>query len=179
MVLIGCRPPGRAIEQHDIFFGIAASMQELIPAIVAYWPEAKGRMHIDAWREVTHVNGYDVAIGAKEEGRQQTDANLYFINLGGYKPGDFEEYHYKMVVAGDTISDAIAAAKKTAFFKHTGYKGARAHVDDKYGLDADDAYLVKELLQTAFSEKFSIVLRKAEAAQEDFLNIGYFKLDKL
>ncbi len=180
MVLIGCRPTGRAIEQHDIFFGIATSMKELIPAMVAYWPEAKGKIHIDAWRQVRYVNGFEVSVSTKElAATKVSEASLYFINLGGYKPGDYEEYHYKMVVAGDTIADAITEAKKTAFFKHMGYKGARAHVDDKYGVDADDAYLVKDLLSAAVTDQYSILLSKTNSQAEDVLNIGYFKLDKL
>jgi len=50
MVLLGCKPEGRHIEQHDIFFGIGYNLKELVPAMKEYWPG--GRIHIDAWREV-------------------------------------------------------------------------------------------------------------------------------
>lgn len=39
MLLLGCKPPGRHTEQHDIFFGIAASLRDLVPEIQAFWPE--------------------------------------------------------------------------------------------------------------------------------------------
>ena len=58
MVLIGCKPEGRHTEQHDIFFGVATSMKELLPQIIAFWPEAKGDLHIDGWREVNQVDGF-------------------------------------------------------------------------------------------------------------------------
>jgi hypothetical protein len=32
MVLIGCKPTGRHTEQHDVFFGIANELRELIHA---------------------------------------------------------------------------------------------------------------------------------------------------
>ena len=52
MVLIGCRPKGRHTEQHDIFFGIASALKDLIPEMYRFWPGAKGNMHIDGWRGI-------------------------------------------------------------------------------------------------------------------------------
>lgn len=65
MLLLGCRPPGRLTEQHDIFFGIANELKELVPDIKAFWPEAKGNIHIDAWREVNIVDGIRVKVSEK------------------------------------------------------------------------------------------------------------------
>src|SRR4051794_12119416 len=90
MLLLGCKPPGRFTEQHDIFFGIAAGLPELLPAILAAWPEAP-KIHIDAWREVTVVDGYRVTVQAREQAAASAE-KLFFLNLGGYKPGEFEEY---------------------------------------------------------------------------------------
>ncbi len=177
MVLIGCRPQGRSIEQHDIFFGIASSMKELIPAIKAFWPEAKGKMHVDAWREVTNANGYKVAV--VEKGASPTQGGqLYFVNLGGYKPGDFEEYHYKMVIAGPDMAAAVKLSKQTAFYKHMGFKGAESHIDDKFGVDVDDIFVVQDMLQGA-AQHFDILVEPGFDGPEDQMNIGYFKLDKL
>ena len=179
MVLIGCRPPGRATEQHDIFFGIAEKVSDLIPDMKAYWPEARGRMHVDAWREVTFAHGFRVVVTEKGNAGTASDAHLYFINLGGYKPMEFEEYHYKMVVAAPDMAGAIKVARQSAFYKHTGYKGATAHVDDKYGIDVDDAALVSSILQTHFTDKYKLSLQHATDSTDDVLHIGYFKLEKL
>ena len=67
MVMIGCRPKGRFTEQHDIFFGIGNSLKELIPKMKAFWPEAKGKIHIDAWREVTVVDNCIIEVVPKSE----------------------------------------------------------------------------------------------------------------
>jgi Domain of Unknown Function (DUF1543) len=174
MVLLGSRPEGRMIEQHDIFFGIAHELRDLIPEMKAHWPEAKGRIHIDAWQEIKYANGYEVDVrtkGATNAQSSQEDVKLFFINLGGYKPGEFEEYHYKMV--------AIQHAKKTAFFKHTGYKGARAHIDDKYGIDVDDIYAIEDILAETFKQHYSITLKSTDTDKENEQHIGYFKLDKI
>ncbi|WP_413667370.1 DUF1543 domain-containing protein [Mucilaginibacter sp. Mucisp86] len=61
MLMLGCKPPGRHVEQHDVFFGIAPSLGDLVPEIQAFWPEPE-KIHIDAWREVNAVDGYAVKI---------------------------------------------------------------------------------------------------------------------
>ncbi len=86
MVLIGCKPKGRHTEQHDIFFGIAPSMKELLPQIIAFWPEAEGDLHIDAWREVNQVDGFSVKVVERNQSHLQSSSpspQLFFINLGG------------------------------------------------------------------------------------------------
>lgn len=179
MAILGCRPEGRLTEQHDIFFGIGKSIKELIPAMYEAWPEAKKKIHLDAWREVTQVNGYDVNIISKEENNSGEKTKLFFINLGGYKPGDFEEYHYKMLVAAAEKGTAISTSKQTAFYKHMGFKGAESHIDDKYGVDVDDVYEIKDILSETLKNKYSIQLKPAEQIKEDELHIGYFPLSKL
>ena len=178
MIMLGCRPEGRFTEQHDIFFGIGSSIKELIPSMKKFWPEAKGKIHIDAWREITVVDGYSISIIEKKN-EKQLGLDLFFINLGGYKEGDFEEYHYKMVTVAETIGLASKKARTTAFYKHCGFKGAVSHIDEKLGVDIDDAFVVKEILPAIFKDKYSIeITKKTEELEEDTLHIGYLKLDK-
>lgn len=176
MLLIGATPPGRHIEQHDVFFGIGESVKDLIPDVVAFWSEAKGKLHFDAWREVNHVNGFRVQV--VEGQKAESPARLFFINLGGYKRGEFEEFHYKMIVAAADKGEAIMQAKQTAFFRHTGFKGANAHIDDKYGVDVDDIYAITDILPDSIKNKYSLLVTPAdEPLPEDEIHLGYFKLD--
>ena len=178
MVMLGCRPPGRLTEQHDIFFGIGNSLKELIPQMKKFWPEAKGKIHIDAWRTVTQVDGYDIEIVAKDPSSVGTQ-NLFFINLGGYKENEFEEYHYKVLAVGETLAEASKKAKNDAFFKHFSFKGATSHIDDKYGIDIDEAFNVKEILADVYTENYRINIILSTKKEEDTLHIGYLKLDKI
>lgn len=176
MLLIGCKPPGRHTEQHDVFFGIASSVKELIPQLISFWPEAEGKLHIDGYRKVTHVNGYEVKIVSAAEPIASA-AKLFFINLGGYKQNEFEEYHYKMIYAAADKAEAIRASKQTAFYKHTGFDGANSHIDDKYGVDVDDMYEIEDILTPEQKAGYKIILSPAPAtATEDKLHLGYFKL---
>lgn len=84
MLLPGCKPTGRYTEQHDILFSIGTSLKAIVPDIIDFWPGA-GTIHIDAWREVTEVDGFQINILSKSAKHNiQRTAKLYFLNLGGY-----------------------------------------------------------------------------------------------
>ena len=177
MVLLGCRPPGRLTEQHDIFFGIAGSLKELISHIKLFWPEVKGNIHIDAWREITQVNNFQIKIVERLE-EKVSEKKLFFLNLGGYKTNEFDEFHYKLLAVANNSGEAIQQAKQTAFYKHFDLKGATSHVDDKYGVDVDEIYSVKEILSPFFKERYSIHIKES-AGQDDELHLGYLPLSKI
>lgn len=178
MIMIGCRPKGRFTEQHDIFFGIGNSLSELVPQMKAFWPEAKGKIHIDAWREVTIVDNHSIEIISKEAAVANA-AQLFFINLGGYKENEFEEYHYKILATGTSLAEATKKAKATSFYKHYGFKGATSHIDDKFGIDVDDVFNVADILSPVLKEKFALKISETETEFEDELHIGYLKLEKI
>lgn len=176
--MLGCRPKGRFTEQHDIFFGIGKTLKELVPNMKAFWPEAKGQIHIDAWREVTAVDNFKIEVVAKGTAIE-SKSQLFFINLGGYKENEFEEYHYKVLAVGDSLSDATKKAKETTFYKHCGFKGATSHIDDKFGIDIDDLFNVKEILTLNLIEQFELQITPTMLFEKDQLHIGYLKIDKI
>ncbi len=180
MVLLGCKPKGRYTEQHDIFFGIGNSLKDLVPDIISSWPEAP-RIHIDAWREVTETDGNAIHVIPKE--KLKTDEplsdKLFFLNLGGYKKDVFEEYHYKMLVVGKEKSIAIRKAKKSAFYKHTGFTGADSHIDDKFGVDVDDLYEIEDILPGPVKEKYCLQITPTAIGLKDEWHLGYTKLSTL
>lgn len=89
MLLLGCKPQGRHTEQHDIFFAIATELNELVPAIKEFWPEANGKIHLDAYRVVNHVDGYQVNV-VEKVAQSEANQKLFFLNLGGYQSKVFE-----------------------------------------------------------------------------------------
>ena len=62
MVQLGARPKGRLIEQHDIFFGVANQVSELIDDINQHWSKVKNKWHIDSYRAITKVNNYAIKL---------------------------------------------------------------------------------------------------------------------
>lgn len=180
MVLLGCKPEGRHTEQHDIFFGIAKELRDLIPSIKKFWKDS-GKIHIDGWIAVTNVDGHQITISDKQNNSNNT-SGLFFLNLGGYKEYLFDEFHYKMLTVAKDKGEAIAGAKKTAFYLHTGFgKIATSHIDDKYGVDVDDIFEINDILSAEIKNNFSINIsqNKIDNLPADEINLGYFKLDSL
>ena len=175
MVVVGGKPEGRFTEQHDVFFGIADELKELVLSMYEFWPALEGRMHIDSWRKVGKVDGYKIQIIEKFEQNPINSKKLYFVNLGGYKPNDMEEYHYKQLVVAANLAEATKIAKDTVFWKHH----ESSHIDDKYGIDVDDIYEVVDLLNPTFKEKYHILIQEASNIPEDTLEVGYLKISKL
>ena len=178
MLMLGARPEGRLVEQHDMFFGISNSPSGLSDAIKASWPETKGKVHIDAMRKVSLVDGYTISIIPRKS-RQGKGPRLFFLNLGGYKRDEFDEFHYKMLVVAADKGEAVDRAKQTAFYQHTGFKGATSHIDDKYGVDVDEVYEITDILGKEFREQYSIDIRKASGGTPDEMQLGYITLAKL
>ncbi len=178
MIMLGCKPEGRMTEQHDVFFGIGDSLKSLIPQMNAFWPEAKGKLHIDAWREVSTVGNHKIQVIPKDSELASLQ-KLFFINLGGYKPNEFDEFHYKVLATGETLSEATKKSKTTAFFKHYGFKGATSHIDEKYGVDIDDQYNVADILSDDLKSRFQLKISESETILEDEIHLGYFRFEKL
>lgn len=179
MLLLGSKAPKRNVEQHDYFFGIAYSLKELVPDIKAFWPEAGNSIHIDGWREVNQVDGFDIKVKLRTSDEKLATHQLYFINLGGYQSGKLEEQHYVVLGVKENRAAAIQDAKKTVFFKTNTIKGAGSHIDEKYGIDVDDIYRIDDILSAASKEKYQIEISPNSTLAEDEINLGYFKLDKL
>lgn len=179
MILLGATPKGRNIEQHDIFFGIGNSVKDLLPEMIAFWPEAKGKIHVDAYRIVKKVGNYKVEVVAKEEENKTEIRSLFFMNLGGYKRDEFEELHYKMLSVSDQKALAIKEAKESAFYKHVGFKGATSHIDDKFGVDVDDIFEIKDILSKETKSKYALKFTLVDEMPEDEIFLGYLPLSKI
>jgi len=211
MLKIGARPQGRIIEQHDVMFVIANSLSETIESVNQHWPAVKNNWHLDAWREVKRVGDYQILLStdslskdkalvdnrladnifADDRVDNKLDSHgkqLYFVNLGGYLPGQFEEFHYKTLVVAETLGKATAQVKKTAFYQDytfdnvdTAKSGvATSHVDDKHQLDLDDIHCVADLLPNDVALTIQ-PLTKPEKNQlpDDALHIGYLSLKQI
>ena len=202
MLKIGARPQGRLIEQHDVMFVIANSLSETIESVNQHWPAVKNNWHLDAWREVKRVGDYQILLSKEslsKDGFSKDNAladnkldsqgkQLYFVNLGGYLPGQFEEFHYKTLVVAETLGKATAQVKKTAFYQDytfdnvdTAKSGvATSHVDDKHQLDLDDIHCVADLLPNDVALTIQ-PLTEPEKNQlpDDALHIGYLSLKQI
>ncbi len=209
-ILLGSTPQGRNIEQHDMMFGVAKKLDDLIDRMKRFWhapviadlaarvsklyPQVdkeqlqkdllpalikRDAVHIDAWTRVDYVDGYKVVILPKELAGGNNGLRLFFINLGGYKQGEFEELHRKFFVVAANVSEAMKKAKAHEFMKEYAAdnigKGATPHLDDQHKIDfeADDIICVSDQLDNAYV----LQLEQVESHPENELVIGYVKLN--
>ncbi|MCJ8211576.1 DUF1543 domain-containing protein [Mucilaginibacter sp. RS28] len=182
MVLLGSKGPGRTVEQHDFFFGIGHTLKELVPQMHQFWPEAGDTLHIDGWREITHVDGYAVSVIPADQPNTGNTKRLFFVNLGGYLTGKLEEQHYTLLMVQDDRKGAVKFSTTTQFFKQHSIakvKGASAHIDEKYGIDVDEVYRIEDVLSAEDKARYRIALVPQADGVEDQINLGYYKLDKL
>ena len=188
MVQLGARPKGRLIEQHDIFFGVANHVSELVGDINQHWPEVKNKWHIDSYRAITKVDNYTIKL--VETGKQitkGTDLKLFFINLGGYQQGSFEEFHYKLLIVAASQAQAIKQAKQSKFYKQFTFKDdaspfdAASHIDDKFEVDIDDIYNVNDLLSNVqlLIEPIAEIGESDIEIGEDKEYVGYLSIKNL
>ena len=188
MVQLGGRPKGRLIEQHDIFFGVANQVNELIADINNHWPEVKNKWHIDSYRAITRVDNYTIRLVESSQQVENTnDLKLFFINLGGYQQGSFEEFHYKLLIVATNQAEAVKQAKQSEFYKRFTFKdkssafNAASHIDDKFEVDIDDIYNVNELISNIkiIIEPLARALDEAIDEVEDKEYVGYLSIKNL
>lgn len=115
MVYLGGTPPGANIELHDIRFVVAPSIKAAYPALKKQWFGVRSSVHIDSYMHVHHVDGYRVELVPQPQ-LQQSDSSvsrkkLYFVNFGGYFPGNMTEFHDFTLVVAESAQQARALAK--------------------------------------------------------------------
>lgn len=170
MIQIGFRLPGMNTEGHDTLFVIAESQAEAYKTVKVKRDYAH---HIDTCLEVHQVEDQEVLITAQPH---KQDLKLWFLNLGGYLPGQFGEVHKCLLLTGRSLDDAKKKAKQDPFFTDEGLvtdPKASPHIDDKHRLDdgIDDALCVSDSL-----EAYGIELRPATAQLQNPLTIAYTPL---
>lgn len=147
LIVLGGRPPGRNVEQHDVMFAVGEKLEDTFVAAQRHWPVG---VHIDSSMIVNEVDGYRVNLQRRVDLAEGQDGRpkLYFINLGGYRENDLEEYHKKLVIAAESLDEAKQKAKQDVFFTQgLSQKDALTHIDDKmalFGFDVDDALVIDE-----------------------------------
>ena len=188
MIQLGGRPKGRLIEQHDIFFGVANQVNELIADINNHWPEVKNKWHIDSYRAISKVDNYSIKlVESNIQAECANDLKLFFINLGGYQQDSFEEFHYKLLIVADSQADAVKQAKQSEFYKQFTFKdkaspfNAASHIDDKFEVDIDNIYNVNDLISNVkiIIEPLARALDKSINVIEDKKYVGYLSIKNL
>jgi len=107
MFYVGGNCGNSNVELHDVRFSIGETPEDCHDDLRKQWWGDPGSLHLDCWGAVEQADGFDIVL-TKDAPSKATD-RLFFVNLGGYDPAEFNELHRNVLLVA---SDAKAAKAK-------------------------------------------------------------------
>ncbi|ULJ65135.1 DUF1543 domain-containing protein [Wielerella bovis] len=96
---LGIQMPHANLEMHDVQFAVADTAEAAFPDLKRIWTHTDARLHIDGWREINWVAGYDIVL---QNQANELPEKLFFVNVGAYADGQLAELHdFDLFVAHD------------------------------------------------------------------------------
>jgi Domain of Unknown Function (DUF1543) len=108
-IYIGGELEGANIELHDMRFVVAPSIADTYDELRRQWWGIPKSLHIDCWAEINQVDSYDVELRPEAFTGPE---KLYYINLGGYREGEFLEKHKNVFIVATSVTEAKRRAIK-------------------------------------------------------------------
>ena len=158
--VLGGTAPGARVELHDIAFAVGPSLEAVYPQLLDNWFGHAHGLHVDAWTVLDRVEGYRVRL---ERTPADNGLHLYFVNIGGYRKGEFGERHAWGFFGAHSKSEAKERAKQSLLQGHE-----LPHKDDLY--DVDDC------LQVGRIQGWHVHLEPDAEAHAAPVTNGYFPL---
>lgn len=175
LVVLGGRNNSCNIEQHDIRWVVAKSIEDCYPFLRKEWiGESKG-LHIDSYVAIEFIDGYFVKPTILSQKSITKDLKqskrLWFINQGFYRPEDINEIHYfSLLVAEDVIM-----AKRLATSR-LNLKVKGKHIDDVIMIDKVNDISLNKISEYCYIKLEVDPLRRSQVIKPDWF--GYLCIDK-
>ena len=160
--VLGGTAPRAKTELHDVAFAVGDSLESVHEQLLASWFGEPRGLHVDAWCFLDSVQGYRVQLAHEPA---DNGLHLYFINIGGYQPGEFGERHAWGFFGASNKADAKARAKRALL---QGFEST--HKDDLHDID--------DCLRVARIGDWHVHLTPDANASDPAITNGYFPLPK-
>jgi hypothetical protein len=160
--VLGGTSPGAKTELHDVAFAVGPSLEAVHGQLLDGWFGDPRGLHVDAWCCLDSVAGYRVRLS---QTLPDNGLHLYFINIGGYRPGVFGEHHAWGFFGAPNKAEAKQRAKQTLLQSHV-----ETHKDDLHEID--------DCLQVARIGEWHVHLTPDAHAGDPKVTNGYFPLPK-
>ncbi len=146
-VLLGgnCAPRSNT-ELHDVVFVAGERLEDTHEDLLAAWFGTPEGLHIDGWMALEEVDGHRVRL---RKAAPPAGPRLWFVNLGGYRPGQLQEAHASTVVVAAGAAEARRRAREALL---------RDHVE----VHTDDLHDVGRLLQVGQASGWHVWLEAME-----------------
>ena len=160
--VLGGTARGAKPELHDVAFAIGDSLEAVHEQLLEQWFGDPRGLHVDAWCFVDSVEGYRIQLSHSSP---NNGLHLYFINIGGYRSGQFGESHAWGFFGAPNKAEAKRRAKATLL---QGFD--EIHKDDLHEID--------DCLQVGRVGKLHVHLTPDIGASDPVVTNGYFPLPK-
>jgi len=125
--VLGGAAPGARTELHDVAFAVGPDLEAVHEQLLDGWFGDPHGLHVDAWAFLDSVEGYRVRLARTPPAN---GLRLYFINIGGYRPGEFGEQHAWGFFGGSGAGEVKARAKQVLLQGRT-----EIHKDNLHAVD--------------------------------------------
>ena len=153
LVVLGGRAKNANIELHDVRWVVGSKIEDTYDTLRKDWFGSPKGLHIDSYKKIKYIDGYKIILKNFENdknnknqlaNRTKHQKNLWFVNIGGYKPTSMQEIHEFGLVTASTKFEAKNIAKSKWLI---GCK--KKHKDDIASLEmllrCDDCELIKKI----------------------------------
>ncbi|HEX7323754.1 MAG TPA: DUF1543 domain-containing protein [Rhodanobacteraceae bacterium] len=158
--MLGGTAPGARTELHDVALAVGTTLEGVYEQLLDAWFGEPRGLHVDAWCVLDRVAGYRVTLS---HALPTNGLHLYFVNLGGYRPGAFGESHASWFFGAADKATAKRRAKSVLLPHHD-----VVHKDHLYAVD--------ECLHVARVAGWHVHLDADPAALDPPVTSGYLPL---
>ena len=138
LVVLGGRAEKANIELHDVRWVVGSKIEDTYDTLRKDWFGSPKGLHIDSYKKIKYLDGYKINLIYFDEDKidknqlvkNNSKKNLWFVNIGGYKPTSMQEKHEFGLVAASTKLKVKSIAKSKWLI---GYK--KKHNDDIASLE--------------------------------------------
>jgi len=162
VVCLGGRAPGCNVELHDVVFVAGRNLEETHEQLLDLWFGQPEGLHVDAWARVDSVAGYRVALSPAPD---VEGPGLYFVNIGGYAPGELWERHAYALYSGHSKAEIKGRAKSELLV-------------GRESVHRDDLYEVDDILEIKPRGDWHVTLSPDPAAGNPTVTNGYFPIPR-
>jgi hypothetical protein len=110
MFYVGGNCGNSNVELHDVRFSIGQTAEDCFEDLRRQWWGDPESLHLDCWGAVEQADGYDIGLSSLPP--QEAQPKLFFVNLGGYDPSEFNELHKNVLIVSPDEVAAKAKAKR-------------------------------------------------------------------
>ncbi|MCK6596709.1 MAG: DUF1543 domain-containing protein [Bdellovibrionaceae bacterium] len=159
-LLLGGSHPRALLELHDICFVMAENETDAFRAVVNKWFGDAKSAHVDAWIDLSIIDGHKVNLESNPSGKQ-----LFFVNIGYYQKGVFREEHQHLFYVCSSLQEA-----KTRALTEWQSKTSLSHIDNLVDIDS--------LIEITHINRFKLGWEKELDLPDSVVNVGYWPLNK-